>query len=280
MPEAKNLLLIKVYKTRGKAVLTNITDMLRGLLDWMTLVVNSGAWPDWHFVGMVSVFIVIWTGSAFAAATIAEMAGHRILLHFLGGLALPYIYPALLMLRIKKVEKQVVFLEEVAESGESYQITAKLANIREKKIEARQAKKVMMFEKMKSFQQSQSGNADSESVMPSTDETEQPAEAVQEEQPASVVEENIITPEPQAEVAPAPEPVSGLTRRQIESLAVDNTGGRVGPFLITLHQGQPVTAVSIKGIQDELATFEVQVEDKIKSIRIRYQNIKSCEKMI
>lgn len=261
-------------------MLTNITDMLRGLLDWMTLVVNSGAWPDWHFVGMVSVFIVIWTGSAFAAATIAEMAGHRILLHFLGGLALPYIYPALLMLRIKKVEKQVVFLEEVAESGESYQITAKLANIREKKIEARQAKKVMMFEKMKSFQQSQSGNADSESVMPSTDETEQPAEAVQEEQPASVVEENIITPEPQAEVAPAPEPVSGLTRRQIESLAVDNTGGRVGPFLITLHQGQPVTAVSIKGIQDELATFEVQVEDKIKSIRIRYQNIKSCEKMI
>lgn len=280
MPEVKNILLIKVYKTRGKAVLTNITDMLRGLLGWLTLVVNSGAWPDWHFIGMASIFIVIWTGSAFAAATIAEMAGHRILLHFLGGLALPYIYPALLMLRIKKVEKQVEFVEEVEKSDKTCQITAKLTNIREKKAEERQAKKLLMFEKKKSFQQSQPEDTDSETVIPSEDETEQPVEAVQEGESASVAEENVITTEPQAEVAPAPEPVAGFTRRQIESLAVDNTGGRVGPFLITLHQGQPVTAVSIKGIQDELATFEVQVEDKIKSIRIRYQNIKSCEKMI
>lgn len=60
------------------------------------LVIESGLTPQWGSIVWWCVLVVIYLGSPFLSATISESKGHGILLHFIGGLVFPYLYPIII----------------------------------------------------------------------------------------------------------------------------------------------------------------------------------------
>jgi hypothetical protein len=230
-------------------ILDSIVEAMQYLYSWLALVIKSGATPDWHTVVVAAIAIIACLGSAFLSATIAEMGGHRMTLHFICGLILPYIYPIILTFKMKRIERKEEEIEEIESGGESYTLTARLMNIKEAQEEQRKTRR--------------------KTPLPQEIEQEPqyPEEGPQEDVPAEE--------QPEAEPESA---ISGFSRRYFESMAVDSSGDRTGPFEIALKDGRVLTVRAIKGIQDELAVFELELDGNVKSIRLKYDKIESFDK--
>lgn len=215
--------------------------------NWIRLFFHSGSGPYWQpLLESFSIFAV-WVGSGFLAATISENRGHNIWLHFAGGMLIPYIYPLALLFVLK--EREIIPAEMLDTLGqhlvqESTRLTGKMQeHSRKKKLERLKAKH-------------------------GTDEPEMIAPIEQEEDGGEA-----------AETAGQISEVSAPDRDYFDSLAVNELGERVGPFILTMKNGSEIIAEKIAGTQAALAIFEiVDKNGQAKRIRIRYDNIESCRK--
>lgn len=80
-----------------------------------------------------------------------------------------------------------------------------------------------------------------------------------------------------------PAPSGNLTREFFESIAVDSTGERKGPFRITLidENADPLTAERITAVVGDVIAFELidQRNGNLKKLRLPISQIKDCEKI-
>ncbi|MDD5699367.1 MAG: hypothetical protein PHH77_12200 [Victivallaceae bacterium] len=221
--------------------------MISGFLNWLHgLCLSIGDYamalfyarivPEWRVVLVIYLIAAALLGSAFLAATIAETRRHKMKLHFLLGLLIPYIYPFILALRLK-VAREVVEVEEEIDPLRdlSDAMTARLKDIHATRERERAEKQTVR-------------------------------------RPAAVDDAH-ETAEPAAVEPPEPAEPSIFNRRYFEELAVDSSGARVGPFRLTMQNGSVFTVTRINNIQNDMASFEVEVSGKLKNIRIKYSNV-------
>ncbi|MDD5729333.1 MAG: hypothetical protein PHV59_12295 [Victivallales bacterium] len=240
--------------------------------DFASLPFYADIEPGWHFILRAFLIAVFCFGSAFLAATIAESRRHKLKFHFLLGLILPWIYPVVQFFILKPKSEPTAADEEVeAAKVLSDAMTDRLRNITASS-EAKHA------ERIKGLQRKKTGG-EAEPVPESSADTE----AVPE--PESIR----LEPEP-AKVEPEPEKTEDVpektgagkgifTQRYFQAVAVDSSGAKVGPFKVVVSNGNEFTVSCIKNIQSDLASFEIDARGKSKSIRIRYENIVSFEKL-
>ena len=112
-----------------------------------------------------------------------------------------------------------------------------------------------MSERLKDIQKGQNDKHDKrvKRVIPEKQEDEA-VEAVEEEKPA-------------------------FSQRYFQEVAVDSSGAKAGPFNLVVLNDSQFKVCQIKNIQADMASFEVDVNGKIKNIRIKYDNIKTFEKV-
>jgi hypothetical protein len=79
---------------------------------------DGGLSPDWGVVITICVIIIFWLGSAFFAGSIAESKGRNRLVHFLGGLLFPWIYPFFILFSLTRQAHEELAKEEDKEKEE------------------------------------------------------------------------------------------------------------------------------------------------------------------
>ncbi|MCK4982093.1 MAG: hypothetical protein KAS17_04165 [Victivallaceae bacterium] len=233
-------------------ILSYLLDAWETVVDFAMMAVYARVVPDWHFILQAFLIAAFFLGSAFLSATIAESRRHKMKFHFLLGLFIPYIYPLVMALRMKTAQEKV-------DIEEAFDPLSGLSNT--------------MSEKLKDIQQEQHNKHDKrvKRVIPEK-ETKEVAEDEQAEQ--VVPEEEILEVE---EIVEEEKPV--FTQRYFQGVAVDSSGAKAGPFNLVVLNGSQFKVCQIKNIQADMASFEVDVSGKIKNIRIKYDNIKTFEKI-
>ncbi|MCP3965868.1 MAG: hypothetical protein GY750_01610 [Lentisphaerae bacterium] len=229
------------------AILQMIVGAILSLKSFIMVVFRAGVWPDWQIIGYAFIIYAFWLGSGFLAATIAEMRGHKVLLHFFLGLLAPYIYPGYLAFKLRTAKAKETSIDEMLDVGESANLTSSLLNIKVKQNQERAQRQRLK--------------------LPTKEELE--AKAV----------ESINPIKDDLEAQPVETDGRVYDKRFFENLAVESSGERAGPFEVFVNNGTRLEILNIKSIQDDLAVFEIQAGKKIKSIRIKYQNIISFNKI-
>lgn len=77
--------------------------VFRLVVDCIEKTIDTGLKPDWHAVFWRTAFYAFLLGSPFCSASIAEARGRNRLIHFLGGLFIPWIYPIIIFFKLPKV---------------------------------------------------------------------------------------------------------------------------------------------------------------------------------
>lgn len=240
------------------------------IYEWLRLFFHAGLYP--HLGTLINWFIVavIWSTSGFVAATIAEMKGHNVMLHFAGGLLLPYAYPIVIVFTLKERFGDNIVGSELDRSElrvdiASYEITEKIKNNRIKKqldklgvdIDSKKGKEIIAQEE-KVFEKHDIALA---SIEKPVTENENISEA---------------TVADSGDVAPVI-----LDKIYFDSIAVNQLGERDGPFDLELKSGNKMVVEIIANAMDELAVFEIiDHNGRAKRIRMRYDNIASCVKRV
>lgn len=218
---------------------------IQGFFDWAGIFFNGLAEVDLWQLGLWALLMVVVVGSASASATIAEMRRRGMFIHFLGGLALPWIYPALIAARLAPSPE--IEREKREERETENRLGVKMTFLRiqfenENKLRKKKGEPEMAFRDwLASY------------------EAARQARTVEEERRRH-------------EVIP---PTSGIGRLFLENLAVDSSGNRKGPFTVRLADGRQLRVEQIRNIMEDVAAFEIidPVTHKSKSIRIKYNNI-------
>jgi len=240
-------------------ILSYLLDAWEDFVDFTMMAFYARAVPDWRFILHVFLLSAFVMGSAFLSATIAESRRHKMKLHFLLGLLVPYIYPLILALRMKTAQEVVDIEEEVDPlSGLSETMSARLKNIQEEQ-KNKHDKRIQRIAPEK-----------------------QQEEAVEEEKPEEVENAEQIEETPEStveEVEVVEEEISVFNQRYFQGLAVDSSGAKSGPFNLLVKNGTCFKVCQIKNIQADMASFEVEVSGKVKNIRIKYDNIETFEKI-
>ncbi len=223
-------------------------------VDYLMVSVHAEISPDWRFILNIFLIAAFILGSAFLTATIAESRRHKIKFHFLLGLLIPYIYPLILALRLKTAQEAIEAEEEIDPlSGLASAMSERLKDIQQ----AQQSERDKRIKRIKPEKQ--------EDEVTETEQTEQigQVEQTEVENPAEeVVEEK-----------------SAFSQRYFQEAAVDNSGTKAGPFKLVMMNGSKFKVCQIKNIQADMASFEVEVNGKLKNIRIKYDNILSFAKI-
>jgi len=74
--------------------------------------IAAGLSPDWPAISKTCALVTFWLGSAFFAATVAELKNRSRLVHFIGGLLVPWIYPFVILFRLERKSDRPVEEEE------------------------------------------------------------------------------------------------------------------------------------------------------------------------
>ena len=225
--------------------------------DYLMALFYARTVPDWHFFFWVCLIAAIIMGSAFLSATIAENRNHKMKLHFLLGLLVPYIYPFILGLRLKMAQAAIDEEEIDPLSGLSLNITGKFKDIQKAKEEANRKRRTRLKPKTEEEEAEANSTADEDNEDESVEEI--PAEP----EPADAVQQEPII----------------FTQRHFQDIAVDDTGARIGPFRLLTKNGLEFKVCQIKNIQKDMASFEVEVKGSTKNIRIKYDNIEVFDKI-
>ena len=243
-----------------------ITEYLGCLRDLWSLGIKFASLPfyaetevGWQFVLRIFLIAAFFTGSAFLAATVAESRRHRIRYHIIFGLICPYIYPFVLALILKtKVEAEEAEEETDPLSGLGSSMT----------------------DRLKSIQADQKADRDKRVKRISGEEAETGTEAEAKPEENEVVEPEAAEEAPKVEEAVEEAvPQGGFNQRYFQSLAVDSSGAKAGPFKMEVANGTEFTVCSINTIQENIASFEIDVKGKTKNIRVKYDSIVSFEKI-
>lgn len=228
-------------------VLTRIGEFFSWLFNWLWLLGRAGSWPESDpLVPVVIVFSVLF-GSACLAATIAELRNRMLLPNFFLGFALPVAYPVYAIFGLKKRitvssedREEVVMKEASAAMNMQMDIMLQKRELKARGIDPEAA----TFEDFEALR-------------------------LEKEAAAQAAEAAMVALE---EVKAANN--TGINRAFFESIAVDSSGNRLGPYLIIMKDGSEVTVNSIPGVFDDLASCEVAGRDgKTRTIRIRYDMI-------
>ncbi len=233
------------------------------IYEWLRLFFHAGLYPHWGVLINWFVVAVVWSMSGFIAATIAEVKGHNVMLHFAGGLLLPYAYPITIIFTLKErfgknVMESALDRSELRVDIASYEITEKIKQNRIKKqldklgvdADSDEGQKILLQEE-KVFEK--------HDIAIASPETEE-------------VAEEDISVDVAAEDAP-----TVLNKTYFDSIAVNQLGERTGPFNLELKSGNKMVAEMIVNTLDELAVFEIiDHNGRTKRIRIKYANIASC----
>jgi hypothetical protein len=204
------------------------------------------------------------------AATIAEVKGHSVMLHFAGGLLLPYAYPITIIFVLKEkfgdnVADNVIDRSVAHLDATSYEITEKMKHNRiNKKLnklgvdaESEEGKEIIAQEE-KLFEKH---NAVTTGPLP--EETVEKVPPVEEDE---YVDED-------AQVI--------MNKDYFDSIAVSQIGEREGPFNLELKTGNIIVAEIIVGTMEDLVIFEIiDHNGRTKRLRIKYDNIVSCTKRL
>jgi len=221
-------------------ILSYLLDAWETVVDFAMMAFYARIVPDWHFILQAFLIAAFFLGSAFLAAMIAESRRHKMKFHFMLGLLIPYIYPLVMALRIKTAQEKVDIDEAFDPlSGLSNTMSANL-----KDIQGKQKKK-----RDKRVKRIVPENQEDEAA-----EAVEAVEAVEEEKPA-------------------------FSQRYFQEVAVDSSGAKAGPFNLVVLNDSQFKVCQIKNIQADMASFEVDVNGKIKNIRIKYDNIKTFEEI-
>jgi hypothetical protein len=222
------------------------------MADYAMVVVYAHIVPEWYDVltnFLIAGFIF---GSAFLSATVAESRRHKMKLHFLLGLVAPYIYPLVLALRLKIAQEAVEEEEGIDElTITSNAMTARLRDIQEA--------------------QQKEHNQKLKRVRPETE--------YQREQKEKAAAQNIQLAEFAVDDDAPTEDGTVFDRRFFQGLAVDSSGAKAGPFKLILANGAEYHVNHITNIQKDLASFEIDVSGSIKNIRVKFDKIKSFNKI-
>ena len=237
------------------------------IYEWIRLFFHVGLYPYLGTMFYTFIFAVIWGTSGFLAATIAEMKGHNVLLHFAGGLLVPYVYPVTLIFILdEKFGDNMVAGDfnrlEAKLDAASFAMTEKVKQNRLKKkldklgvdADSEEAKEIIA-EEAKVFAKHNAAMAESK-----------PEEQLQ--KPELAVEKLA-----EGEVAPVE-----MGKAYLDSVAVNEIGERCGPFDLELKNGSKIVIEAIAGTLDDLAIFEtIDHNGNTKRIRMKYDNIALCE---
>ncbi len=221
----------------------------------MKILENTWGWLVIFFHGIAEIqpgslwlWLGIWSlilGSAFAAATIAEVRSRSMFLHFFAGAILPVLYPAFIFRKLPSVQRVVQEKQKEVESEVKVGVNMTMVRVQYEAECKRLAKKGEPVPDFSAWYEARESKKQ---------------EQAQEQAQAVVA------------------PVSGISRLFLENLAVDSSGSRKGPFLVKLADGRELTVEQIKNIMDEVAAFEiVDTNGQVKSIRLKYSNIVSFE---
>ena len=219
--------------------------------------------PGWHFILRIFLLAAFFSGSAFLAATVAESRRHNVRYHFILGLVCPYIYPLVLAFILKtKLEVEDAEDEVDPLSGLGSSMTDRLKNIQSDQ-------KADRDKRIKRARGEEEPEAEAE-VQPEEVESVE-TEAVEEVQEGEAAVEAEGVEEAVAQ--------SEFNQRYFQSIAVDSSGAKAGPFKLEVANGTEFTVCSINTIQENIASFEIDVKGKTKNIRVKYDNIVSFEKI-
>ncbi len=242
-----------------------MNEIVISFYQWIRLFFHVGAYPDFALLLKYFIWFAIWLSSGFLAATISEMKGYGVLLHFGGGLLLPYIYPIaiIFLLQERFGEKAVGATLDESETRvaiASYEITER---IKQHRIQKR-------LDKLGIDPDSEEAQAviEEENQLFKAHEVEiKPKEEVLKEIQSEDEEEQTVSEE------------DGMNRSYFEAIAVNALGEREGPFDLELNNGTVMAVESIANILDDLAVFEIiDHNGRKKRLRVKYENIVSCRK--
>lgn len=249
-----------------------LRDIWLNMVDYFMILVYAHVAPDWRFILKVLLISAFFLGSAFLAATIAETRRHKMKFHFLLGLVIPYIYPLVLALRLKVAQEKIDVEDEIDPlAGLANSVTARFNEIRQEQEEKKKARMHRLKPETRDEEDASAG----EEIAP-----EPGAEPVIPAGPEPAAEPETPVPGPVAEPVAEPAGAASLfTQRYFQGLAVDSTGAKVGPFRLVTSKGMEFKVIMINNIQKDMASFEVDVKGKTKNIRLRYDGIKTFEKI-
>lgn len=218
---------------------------IQGFFDWIGIFFNGLTEIDPLCLGLWAAALAVVLGSAFAAATIAEMRMRGMFIHFLGGLVLPWVYPLIIGARLTPNREAAKVKREELET--EIRLGVKMTFLR------------VQFEN-----DNKTLKKNGEPPLAFRDwiaryEATRYADAEEEERRLS----EIVGP------------TSEVSKLLLESLAVDSEGNRKGPFIVRLVDGRELVVEQIRNIMDDVAAFEIidPVTHKPKSIRVKYSNI-------
>ncbi|QSH41482.1 hypothetical protein P0136_07810 [Lentisphaerota bacterium ZTH] len=229
------------------AILQMIVGTVLSLKSFIMVIFRAGVWPDWQIIGLAFIFFAVWLGSGFLAATIAELRRHKVILHFFIGLIFPYVYPGILAVRLRTARSLELHDEEIRDVGESANLTSSLLNIKVRKEAERALRKG--------------------AEVPDNNELAFQASA-------SIKLKHDATAQTSSEADG-----KVYNKRFFENFAVDSTGERSGPFEMCVNDGTRIEILKIKAVHNDLAVFEISTGKKTKSIRIKFQNIITFNKI-
>lgn len=231
-------------------ILTAVVEFLSLILSQIDLIWTYGLMS---FSGMTVIYIVLgaWFGSAFFAATVAELFRQPMGRHFLTGLLIPYVYPIMLARTIHLGEERAAAEEQAEKVEKEEQRAADLTN---------------RFEAMRAERAAKRREKIAEKAGISVEQVIAEEEAAAAAAPPAVEETIAASP-----VAAGLPPESEAVRAALYDLDVDNDGNRQGPFELQLRDGSAVIVSSVRSMQADFMMCVVSATGK--TVRVKYQNV-------
>jgi hypothetical protein len=203
-----------------------------------TAAILPGLEPSYGLIVLIFLAVALYLSSGFAAATFSEMKERNRTGHFIGGLLLPFIYPAILYYLFPRLP------EPVDERAARFDKEGSL--------------KLNLSEKLTQKYMEKTGEGYVPSVIDeiAKETGEKNTEAFPETQEATIA----------------------FNRGIISDIASDEEGNFRGPFIIGLNDGRYIEALRILDAYDDFFELEmVAADDKASKIRLPYAKIISCE---
>ena len=193
----------------------------------------------------------LWLAAGGLAATAAELLKKPVLPHTLLGLCLPYVYPVLLVRRVR----QTAARQQVREEEEKQQAHEKQASALSDRFRA-------MHEKREQERRERIAAAQGISVEEVPARPEEPS--VPESAPAPVS----AAP---ASAAPVPAEATNEIYEILYAQPVDDSGARPGPFQFTLAGGDTLDVDSVRELAPQFMVCTLSGSGK--SVRIKYVQV-------
>ncbi len=234
-------------------ILAGLAALLSLILSEISLIWHYGL-PGWGTLLFFFLFFAVWFGSAFFAATVAELFRQKVTKHFFLGLLLPYVYPLWLAQHIQMGEERAVAEAEAAEEAAT---------------EARRSEMAERFSAMQAGREARRRNriAATQGIDPS----EVPEDVVKMEAEAAPTVIPAVAP-----AVPEAAPDSPI-KAYLQEQPVDGEGSRPGPFVLELGNGGGTVLIdAVRSMQDDFMICVVAGTGK--TVRVKYQNVESVSR--